>query len=70
MCVTRPIHVSAGVTKNSWYGLMKPVRGKPKKRGKLGKNKHSKVADSGIGGSNEVRSYTYVHTYAYFANLS
>lgn len=36
MCVTRPIHVSAGVTKNSWYGLMKPVRAKSRRyaRGK------------------------------------
>ena len=36
MCVTRPIHVSAGVTKNSWYGLMKPVRARSRRyaRGK------------------------------------
>ena len=25
MCVTRPTHVSAGITRNLWYGLMKPV---------------------------------------------
>ena len=61
MCVTRPIHVSAGVTKNSWYGLMKPVRAKTKRY--KGKGKQKK-ADSGIEcGDNEVSpspSCTYV----------
>jgi hypothetical protein len=55
MCVTRPIHVSAGVTKNSWYGLMKPVRAKTKRY--KGKGKQKK-ADSGIEcGDNETTFY-------------
>ena len=26
MCIQRPIHVSTGVTRTSWYRLMRPVK--------------------------------------------
>ena len=45
MCVTRPIHVSAGITRNSWYGLMKPVEHHHNK---------SSANDSGIDSAIEV----------------
>ena len=28
MCVQRPIHVSTGITRTSWYRLMRPVKEK------------------------------------------
>ena len=40
MCIQRPIHVSTGVTRTSWYRLMRPVK--------------ERAIDSGMDGGLEV----------------
>ena len=52
MCIQRPIHVSTGVTRTSWYRLMRPVK--------------ERAIDSGMDGGLEVFFNVHVHVCTQF----
>lgn len=52
MCIQRPIHVSTGVTRTSWYRLMRPVK--------------EKSIDSGIDAGLEVRFLSLIVNCVYY----